>query len=1211
MTRFGLSFGLFLVCISTVFGQDVLLFNEDFEDAVQGFNLNSGGLSSNTGNNQWVINADYDGAPGYPATTPQNQTNGGTISFAPNSTYLHITDVPAGVGSASYNPTSASDRFVEMAGDVCTLGMDEVHFSFFYLCQGSPTAFGTLHYSIDGGPWTAFGEPAYSGQTNWQYEDLSDPSWSDVGSLRFGFRWQNDAGNGTGNLAFSIDDVTIVATYGVSDPITINVTAVSPNPVCEGEFATVSYELSAPLCDGNYQLQLSGPTGNFNAPLGQWVFNINYPQTTGSVTIQLPTNAPPGDCYRFRINRLSPLPAITGVQSFCFEIIDCPNTIETLQPVVTMDPFPVCIGSAIDVPFTSTGVFANNNSYVAQLSNPDGTFPNNPEIIGSSPDNATYDPELGQNPGSVSGLVPTVEPGCNYYIRVVSTNPIAEGTLWGPFCIQECDITTNGTVDLQFCVYGCEIEPEGSTQTVTIEVNSFNNDADYLPGNVFTTQLFSSQDFSQIGSDGILGSVELTESGDLEITVPCLEELEALGVPLGMNYMRIIATNSTTPDNLLGTLIRVTIGVFKPDPLVVQSYGVPGFQPQNVFCTGQTVLLQFQPYNFNDNSTFQWQSNGINGGAPFTSPSGANSNSLYVITGGPGELTFRVEETNFGCVSDWSEWHTITVLGQPSAAISGPPEMCANEVTEFEVPFYPNTYYGWETTAPQDFIAFQDTSNNVLNIAFNEPGTYQLNISVLNLCGSANAGFTVDVNPSPEAEAGDAALICLGESTVLSGDPIPGGSYSWNNGTQTVSNQLNATVSPTEDTFYFFEATSANGCTGVDSVLVSVEPPDPPVVIEDAMCPGGLNELTLTAPGPGQHLWSTGETNANIVVNDVGVYTLSTDIPNQNCPNLFEFNVLPLEPPLPVNLVDSICNGLANELVLSSPAVGTYQWSTGEDTPTIAVNTTGTFSVDVFSQGEACQERFEFTVVEFAPEPPTLLTDSVCEGGVSSIFLAPPIAGNVFAWSTGDDEAILTVNEPGTYAVEVYAEGVSCQRLFEWEVTPAVPPAPVLLADSVCPGGINRIRLEADAEGEYQWSTGQTLSYIDVNDTGLFVLTVVEPGAACPRTLQFTVTADTCYALPEIDVFIPNAITADGDELNEVFRVVFSDPEWVEDYHLLIANRWGEVVFESTDVNEGWLANFQDGAYYVDSQVYVYQLIFRSVFSAERRKLKGHIVVIR
>lgn len=1211
MARLGLFFGLFLSCLVGAHGQDVLLLNEDFEDGVQAFVVNSGGPSSNTGDNQWVINNDYDGAPGYPPTTPQNQTNGGTISFAPNSTYLHVSDVPSGAGSASYNPGVASDRFVEMAGDVCTLGMEDVHFTFFYLCQGSATAFGSLYYSIDGGAWTAFGAPAYSGMTNWQYEDLTDPLWSNVGSLRFGFRWQNDAGGGAGNLAFSIDDVTIVATFGVADPITINVTAVSPNPVCEGEFATVSYELSAPLCDGNYQLQLSGPTGSFGAPLGQWVFNINYPQTTGSVTIQLPTNAPPGDCYRFRINRLSPQPTITGIQSFCFEIIDCPNTIDTQQPVVTMDPFPVCIGSAIDVPFTSTGVFANNNNYIAQLSDPDGTFPNNPEIIGSSPDNATYDPELGQNPGSVSGLVPNVEPGCNYYIRVVSTNPVAEGTLWGPFCIQECDITTNGTVDLQFCVYGCEIEPEGSTQTVTIEVNSFNDDATYLPGNEFTTQLLSSQDFSQIGPDGILGSVALTESGELELTVPCLEELEALGVPLGMNYLRIVATNSTTPDNVLGTLIRVTIGVFKPDPLVVQSYGFPGGQLQNVFCSGQTVQLQFQPYNFNDNSTFQWQSNGINGGAPFTSPSGANSNSLFVITGGPGELTFRVQETNYGCVGDWSEWHTITVLGEPSAAISGPPDMCANEITEFEVPFYPNTFYGWETTAPEEFIAYQDTANNVLNIAFSEPGTYQLDISVLNLCGSANAGFTVDVNPSPVAEAGDEVLICLGESATLTGDPIPGGSYSWNNGTQTVSNQLSATVSPTEDSYFYFEATSANGCSGTDSVLVSVEPPEPPVVIDDAMCPGGLNELTLSAPGPGQHVWSTGETTPTIVVNDIGVYGLSTSVPDQNCPNLFEFNVTALEPPPAINLTDSICDGLANELVLSSPDVGIYQWSTGEDSPTIVVTETGSYQLEVFSQGVACQQTFVFEVNAFLPDPPVLLTDSVCEGGVSSIFLAPPVAGNTFLWSTGDDEPILTVNEPGTYAVEVYSSGVSCQRLFEWEVTPAIPPAPVQLTDSVCPGGINRIRLEADAEGEYLWSTGQTLSFIETNDTGLFVLNIIEPGAACPRTLEFTITADSCYAIPEIDVFIPNAITTDGDDLNEVFRPVFSDPEWVEEYHLLIFNRWGEVVFDSVDLSEGWIANFNDGAYYVDSQVYVYQLVFRSIFSAERRKLNGHVVVIR
>lgn len=60
-------------------------------------------------------------------------------------------------------------------------------------------------------------------------------------------------------------------------------------------------------------------------------------------------------------------------------------------------------------------------------------------------------------PGNVSGLVPVVEPGCNYYLRIISTNPDAIGSVWGPFCIAECDLTTNNNEDLYFCVSSCDV----------------------------------------------------------------------------------------------------------------------------------------------------------------------------------------------------------------------------------------------------------------------------------------------------------------------------------------------------------------------------------------------------------------------------------------------------------------------------------------------------------------------------------------------------------------------------------------------------------------------------------------------------------------------------------------------------------------------------------------------------------------------------------
>jgi gliding motility-associated-like protein len=57
-------------------------------------------------------------------------------------------------------------------------------------------------------------------------------------------------------------------------------------------------------------------------------------------------------------------------------------------------------------------------------------------------------------------------------------------------------------------------------------------------------------------------------------------------------------------------------------------------------------------------------------------------------------------------------------------------------------------------------------------------------------------------------------------------------------------------------------------------------------------------------------------------------------------------------------------------------------------------------------------------------------------------------------------------------------------------------------------------------------------------------------------------------------VYVPNSFTPNGDEFNNVFLPVISTGREISDYELLIFNRWGEVIFESHDINIGW-----DGTY--------------------------------
>ncbi|MDZ4750198.1 MAG: PKD domain-containing protein [Flavobacteriales bacterium] len=93
-------------------------------------------------------------------------------------------------------------------------------------------------------------------------------------------------------------------------------------------------------------------------------------------------------------------------------------------------------------------------------------------------------------------------------------------------------------------------------------------------------------------------------------------------------------------------------------------------------------------------------------------------------------------------------------------------------------------------------------------------------------------------------------------------------------------------------------------------------------------------------------------------------------------------------------------------------------------------------------------------------------------------------------------------------------------------------------------------------------------------------------------------------------VFIPNSFTPNGDGINEVFYVVGNDLDPTR-YSLQIFNRWGDVVFESTDHNAIWTGNHQNGEYYLPDGIYNYHCVVVSASTGERKEIDGFINLMR
>lgn len=150
--------------------------------------------------------------------------------------------------------------------------------------------------------------------------------------------------------------------------------------------------------------------------------------------------------------------------------------------------------------------------------------------------------------------------------------------------------------------------------------------------------------------------------------------------------------------------------------------------------------------------------------------------------------------------------------------------------------------------------------------------------------------------------------------------------------------------------------------------------------------------------------------------------------------------------------------------------------------------------------------------------------------------------------------------------------------------------------------------------------TGTVLTNIDVQNTDLtwgtysqFFHHFSEVGSypvtlyasneyACYDSITKTININAVY-----NVFVPNAITPDGDGDNDVFNVVGTGVD-EENFVLYVFNRWGELVFETHDLNEGWDATYLGVPVLMD--VYVWKVEALDI-NGDSFVHYGHVTVVR
>jgi gliding motility-associated-like protein len=114
--------------------------------------------------------------------------------------------------------------------------------------------------------------------------------------------------------------------------------------------------------------------------------------------------------------------------------------------------------------------------------------------------------------------------------------------------------------------------------------------------------------------------------------------------------------------------------------------------------------------------------------------------------------------------------------------------------------------------------------------------------------------------------------------------------------------------------------------------------------------------------------------------------------------------------------------------------------------------------------------------------------------------------------------------------------------------------------------------------------------------------------------MQVVVNASGCYDTayseviirPEFLFWLPNAFTPNGNGVNDIFKPVVLG---VHDYSFLVFDRWGEKIFETNNISDGWNGYYKGNL--CSNDVYVYKITFRDDVLSKLHEYIGRVTLVR
>lgn len=427
---------------------------------------------------------------------------------------------------------------------------------------------------------------------------------------------------------------------------------------------------------------------------------------------------------------------------------------------------------------------------------------------------------------------------------------------------------------------------------------------------------------------------------------------------------------------------------------------------------------------------------------------------------------------------------------------------------------------------------------------------------------------------------------------------------------------VNVVVNPVPDV-PIISSTGTNICSG-DPTILSIQNAQAGITYQwyDAAVGGTLVNSGTTFNTPG--------INANTDYYVMAVSASGCGNPTGRVKVTVTVTPKPASPTVAAPNVN-ICGGNAIILSVSNPVAGiTYKWynaatggvvlGTGVDFVTPSITTTTIFYVEASNASCTSNNRTPVTVIPTAaPLAPASISGAggpQCLGTGTVLTVDNPDPSVTYRWYTlqsggtllfeGSPFNVPALASTTTFYVESVNKLTGCVSSSRTPVTVTVLPkleSPVVIVQSATATSVTfqwapvtgATGYEVSIDNGFSWiaptagSTGTTYTFLNLKPDQKVSIRVRATGQLTCQLSDATIKDGSAENPQGNNVFIPNTFTPNGDGKNDIFYVYGNT---VAKLKLRVYNQWGQFIYESLTIQNGW-----DGTYKGELQpngVYVY-----------------------